>query len=251
MWIILEGPDGAGKSTLAREIATCLESRGARVVSTHTGPPSSPETALAECVESPYREYLPDNSADCIVTDRWSWGELVYGPIFRPQQNIRGFGAFGRGGWRYAELFAAARGAYVVLLNPPTELVAERLSARGDDMVNVSQLGALSRSYTDVFDLARMSAGVHIQTDVPRDMLPGLADTIVLAAAAREQECADNGALTRLRAWPDYVGKPDAPKLVPTTDLLEDQVLGLSSLGEDQWRDVGLLPGGRGLYSRS
>jgi len=117
--IIVEGPDGAGKTTLAGE----LESRISTSVDIlHRGPPTS--HPLDE-YEMPLLNYRP-GYGDTIICDRWHWGECVYPSVFgRPTR-------MDAAAFRHIELFLLSRGAVVVLLDPEAEVLRDRLAARGD-----------------------------------------------------------------------------------------------------------------------
>lgn len=71
--VIIEGPDGAGKSTLAEQLATSMG-----LVLRHTGPPKT--SALDECAEM---LKLHDRTGLGVAFDRFHLGERVYGPVFR------------------------------------------------------------------------------------------------------------------------------------------------------------------------
>lgn len=76
MLIILEGPDGAGKSTLAGELKDLIHRlHPADTVSTlHAGPPK--QHAIDEYMRS-LLWYQP-GVGDHVIVDRWHWGEHVY-----------------------------------------------------------------------------------------------------------------------------------------------------------------------------
>lgn len=75
MLIILEGPDGSGKTTLANEFADELGRSSSDVVKIlHSGPPT--RHPIDEYLR-PLRDYRPGTGTHLIL-DRWHWGERVY-----------------------------------------------------------------------------------------------------------------------------------------------------------------------------
>jgi energy-coupling factor transporter ATP-binding protein EcfA2 len=76
MFIILEGPDGAGKTTLANQLRKLIEHQvpGALTYQLHRGVPT--EHPLDEYLRSVYK-YRPGGN-QYIICDRWHWGESVY-----------------------------------------------------------------------------------------------------------------------------------------------------------------------------
>lgn len=102
MRIILEGPDGAGKTTLAR----VLQDRFRTLKYHKEGPPPAEKSALHH-----YGEVFLNAPADTVF-DRLALGELIYGPIWRGGDRLGGWE-----GYRLMErLFAAQGGVTVVCL---------------------------------------------------------------------------------------------------------------------------------------
>lgn len=107
--IIIEGPDGAGKTTLARALQAHW---------THTldrGP-------IGYVHQGPYRgDPLPETirrlerreNRGAVIADRLHLGEQVYGPVYRGRDKL------GVAGRRMLERYLLARGAVVVLALPP------------------------------------------------------------------------------------------------------------------------------------
>ncbi len=184
MWIVFEGPDCSGKSTLADAVHRRLVSHGGGVELVHTGPPSSPAAAFRDCVSGPYARY---DGSYSLVSDRWSWGERVYGPMFRPDQDVDGYGALGPGGWRYNELFGAARGAYVVLMLPDPDVIKARMEARRDEMVDTSHVDELHHRYRQVFNDADLTRGETITQSSIEDH-EVIAEDIITRASERSAQ---------------------------------------------------------------
>lgn len=76
MLIILEGPDGVGKTTLAKQLHDAIrtEHESDPIVMMHKGPPT--QHPLDEYL-TPLLNYRPGSSKHFIL-DRWHWGEYVY-----------------------------------------------------------------------------------------------------------------------------------------------------------------------------
>jgi thymidylate kinase len=73
--VILEGPDGAGKTTLARELVKRYKG-----VYTHEGPVPS-EKCMFTYYSNKYLSYLCQTQP--VICDRFHTGETIYGPIAR------------------------------------------------------------------------------------------------------------------------------------------------------------------------
>jgi hypothetical protein len=104
MIVILEGPDGGGKTTLAKHLQ---EHHGFQYV--HTGPPESDKVLEA------YGKTLYDasRSSGNFVIDRLHVGERIYGPALRDQDRL------GRTGEVLIHRLISAYGARLVFCLPP------------------------------------------------------------------------------------------------------------------------------------
>lgn len=142
MLIILEGPDGAGKSTLAQRLVTQLAVKypDDTVELLHRGPPTS--HPLDEYVV-PLLDYRP-GAGRHIVCDRWHWGELVYPRVLgRPTKMDRAV-------FDYVETFLHGRGAATFHIIADLGVLTKRIVARGDDLVRIDQLKHIAYEFNRV-----------------------------------------------------------------------------------------------------
>lgn len=119
--IIIEGIDGAGKSTLFDSIVTKIPKTYDKVL-THKGVPE---------FEDPEREYFHQlswlRSQHFMVADRYHVGELIYGPIYRGKSTTEGY-------WFDAieERLDQLKAVKIILL-PELDVIRERIAKRGED----------------------------------------------------------------------------------------------------------------------
>lgn len=121
MLIVIEGPDGAGKTHLANELCTRMIKRlpiPSEVRVLHKGPPF--RHPLDEYV-TPLLHYRITN--DHLICDRWHLGEAVYPRVLarETQWDV----AVGR----YIELFLRSRGASVQVLAPSCQVIERQVAA--------------------------------------------------------------------------------------------------------------------------
>ena len=135
MIVILEGPDGSGKTTLAKELQ---ERFGLRYH--HEGPPPANIPPLYH-----YARVLEDYRGSDVVIDRFALGERIYGPI------IRGKDGLGPEGWKLIRRQIAAAGAIEVLCLPDYLTVRENWSKRSaTELLKKTELFNQSyRAYSD------------------------------------------------------------------------------------------------------
>lgn len=125
MLIIVEGPDGVGKSTLVRELVTEIERRqpGDVIRTERRGPPT--HHALVE-YEAPLWHYRPGTNHH-IICDRWHVGESVYPRVLRRRTTLDS------AVYRHLDLFLQSRGALIVSVNASPETVFRRQRLREDE----------------------------------------------------------------------------------------------------------------------
>lgn len=116
MPIIIEGPDGAGKSTLAKSLAGALDMNILKM--TANGGQSMPE-------------YVQKLKCDGIIIDRCWVSEQVYSDLFKREPRIDNDDA------EALTEFCGLAGIPIIVLLPPLHVVIGRLNERGDEYADV------------------------------------------------------------------------------------------------------------------
>lgn len=116
MPIIIEGPDGAGKSTLAKSLAGALDMNILKM--TANGGQSVPE-------------YLQKLACDGVIIDRCWVSEQVYSDLFGREPRIDHDDAEA-----LTEL-CEHTGIPIIVLLPPLHIVISRLNERGDEYADI------------------------------------------------------------------------------------------------------------------
>jgi thymidylate kinase len=142
MFIVIEGTDASGKSTLVSEVQKQLAEKFPKkeIEFYHK---SKPEKMTREWVLQDYVTSIEniDWSQRIAVADRWHWGEVTYAAVKRPETGTGdGYGLLGRAGWRWTELFLQSRGVAQFWLYQPLDVITRRLNARGDDYIQANEL---------------------------------------------------------------------------------------------------------------
>jgi hypothetical protein len=144
MGYVLEGPDGAGKSTLAKMLAEHHE-----LSIDHFGPPT--KTPLDE-----YLGFLAEKGrSHKRVLDRFHLGESVYGPIYR------GVAPLTLPDLCTIEWALMVRGYTLVHVTRSLKSLVEVLEERGDWMVQVDQLGKIVEAYWEIMHESFMPRFVY------------------------------------------------------------------------------------------
>lgn len=116
MPIIIEGPDGAGKSTLAKSLADKLDMNILKM--TANGSQSVPE-------------YLQKLACDGVIIDRCWVSEQIYADLFGREPRIDHDDA------EALTEFCGLAGIPIIVLLPPLHVVIHRLYERGDEYADV------------------------------------------------------------------------------------------------------------------
>lgn len=147
--IILEGPDAAGKTTLARELEKC----GYHVI--HNGPPTS------ENLFKHYGDQINTAALAPTVFDRLHIGEMVYGPILRSKCRINLD--------QFEELNQKIRnmGGIIVLCIPPWRNVIDCWSER-KEQEHIQKYNQLRESYRVFQDILADTSQGYLHYDYTR-----------------------------------------------------------------------------------
>lgn len=167
--IIFEGADGSGKSTAVDVMCDHLFiTLGITATRFHRGPPKiDPLVEYTADLESFTRD--KDTWAVC---DRWHWGELIYGPIYRGTSLLEGCGH------EAIDWFLARRNAIILLMDPGIDKVLERVDVRGDDYVERKHLPFIVEEYRRI----RLMKSPVTRVTIKGDFTPKTAQEVINAA---------------------------------------------------------------------
>lgn len=137
MIVILEGPDGSGKTVLASQLVERY-----KLKYRHEGPPP-PDVSLLDY----YGGLLEDARGTNVVFDRLALGELVYGPILRGKDRL------GADGYRLIMKLISAVGAQTIVCLPPMKTCEENWSKRlsSELFKDASKFRETYRMYVQLF----------------------------------------------------------------------------------------------------
>jgi len=249
MFIVLEGADASGKSTLAEEIKSQLKraNPGAHVEEFHKGRPDELTRRWALHEYAVDVEHI-DWTSRFAVSDRWHWGEVTYAPIKRPETCKDEYGLLGIAGWRWVELFLESRGVAQFWIYQPLDVITERINSRGDDFVDAHELAGILDRYEFGYHNAY---NVELKVTVPNGLnyVKYTADAIINAAIKKSK------AAEPLSRFPTYIGPRYPTALLigdkrndPTETILPFMPINgnsgdylLSSLPSTGWRSCGII----------
>lgn len=252
MFIIVEGPDGSGKSSLVDEVARQAEEKypDRKIVRFHMGRPE--EESREWCLRTWVGTIEGTNwhYDKIVISDRWHWGEITYAPIKRPHTCKDEYGLLGVAGWRFVELALLSRGAVQFAVIQPAHVLAERVGARGDDFVKVEELTKIRELYD--FGI-QQAARIEIVSPPPdsKASIPAIAEWMLETARHRERET------EVLPMFPEYIG-PAKPSALLVGDKRNGEdyttlpfypINGnsgeylLSNLPSPYWKNIGIVNG--------
>lgn len=160
---VLEGPDFAGKTTLAHRLHSALVRDGSTATIQHAGQPDpNNSTPLAQVYANAVAEQY---GVDHVIHDRLHVGELVYGPLFR------GKAAITRMQMDAIDAALLARGARLLYIRPSDTTLLRRFRGdRGDDLVTQEgQLTAAIVAYDSLIGPNLTSPWQHVGADALTD----------------------------------------------------------------------------------
>jgi gluconate kinase len=253
MFIVIEGTDASGKTSLIAAVEKELATRfpDVQISMFHKG---KPEELTRRWVLNDYVLSIEKRNVQrsLLLSDRWHWGEVTYAPKYRPKTNNDGYGLLTKAGWRWTELFLQSRGAMQVWLYQPLDVIQRRLSARGDEFVQVEDLKEILAQY----EIASKESMIQMKMSPDADSIdeiPEYARRIVDTALLAESS------VSHLEFFPQYIGNPKPSVLLVgdrhnatkrhghETDLAFMPVDGnsgeylLSALPDEFWKTVGIV----------
>ncbi len=141
MIYIIEGPDGAGKTTLVEQIKK--SHMNARVL--HFGAPATPEAAdkYYEVYAKAISEKQPD---EVLIFDRSWYSDMVYGPVMRGRLEMTQAHAD-----MLSAMVVANGGGIVVYCTAPIKVLWARCTRRGEAYITTREkLVDIAKGYAEV-----------------------------------------------------------------------------------------------------
>lgn len=148
--VILEGIDGAGKSTLAESLAATFNA-----VIFPVGAPNNAQRAFAEY----YHHLERTKMYPRVIFDRFHWGSFVYGHLFREGCDLLPFE------WYHLENLLMNRRAMVFHVAPEPQWAIENLNKR--DTLSEYEDSDKVRRASALFDEVRRLSSLPVETFIP------------------------------------------------------------------------------------
>jgi hypothetical protein len=248
MFIVIEGSDGSGKSSLADEVARQLADKYPEFYTTrfHKG---RPEEETRHWVLNDWVMSIEKVNwfIAVVVADRWHWGEATYAPLKRPHTCKDAFGLLGVAGWRWTEWFMASRGIAQFWLYQPLDVIKSRVAIRGDDFVNLDELEKI----VDLYEQTSQEVLSLTSKLTPRADSTASINLLAQHVIYRAEEVHDNA--KKLAQFSEYIGSPDPAILYVGSWDSSDTILPcypaegspeealIESLPDSIWRNVGIV----------
>jgi hypothetical protein len=255
MFIVIEGTDASGKSTLVSEVQKQLAEKFPKkeIEFYHK---SKPDEMTRRWVLQDYVTSIEniDWSKRIAVADRWHWGEVTYAAVKRPETGSGdGYGLLGKAGWRWTELYLQSRGVAQFWLYQPLDVITRRLSARGDDYIQAHELEQILGLYELAAAHSAGLAGRLTPSPDSLDAVSHLASHVISRAEIFDE---DAQALVK---FPEYIGQrfPRVLLVGDTRNITkkygEETILPfmpvdgnsgeflLTALESDKWKTMGIV----------
>lgn len=148
--IVLEGCDGAGKTTLAENMKTIIlrDNENTRVEIVHYGPPDT-SISVVDTYMEPLRKLTREqvgNESLVVICDRFAVGEIVYGEILRNEDRTVP-DDFTRIMSECATIFDRRHFWYV---RPELDVIKKRFGDRGDDLITTEMVERIYVRYDEL-----------------------------------------------------------------------------------------------------
>ena len=255
MFIVIEGTDASGKSTLVSEVQKQLAVKFPKkeIEFYHKSKPKemSRRWVLYDYVTSIEKA---DWSQRVAIADRWHWGEITYASVKRPETGTGdGYGLLGKAGWRWTELFLKSRGVAQFWLYQPLDVITRRLNARGDDYIQANDLEEILKFYELAAANSAGLAGRLTQSPDSLDAVSHLASHVISRAEIFDEDA------QALAKFPEYIGQrfPRVLLVGDTRNITkkygEETILPfmpvdgnsgeflLTALESDKWKTMGIV----------
>lgn len=182
MLIVIEGPDGSGKTTIGRRAFDLLSEDGSTEIRHFGAPRKDPLIEYAEAFDG----YTPGAGRHLIV-DRLHWGELVYGPIFRGETKL------GHAGLMAINDLIARLGGVIVNPYASVEVLQDRVCGRLGRQLSRYEDPASTQAVSDLFAVvagqSRNESQVRIlRVDTETNSPTSIAATAMRMARGLEKE---------------------------------------------------------------
>lgn len=188
MLIILEGPDGAGKSTIAEALFNTI--RRDRTL-LHFGPPDRPSILEEYVIKTAGILRTTPN----VIIDRFCYGELVY-PQLTGRPSLLD-ASHGRAQLAWTDNWLRAKGALLVHVTTPPTILANRLRIRAETLDYEHQHEEQVRLWYTAMETSTLT---RVEIDTSIRTIGRAVQIITSAAHEAQRRCAN------IRTFEHYVG---------------------------------------------